>query len=273
MKKILVGAIFVTLFITLVYYSWIYFVVGFVGYIIFYLIKKRNKNKQSYSTSLLPSKKNSEVESSSSVSVDNDSPIFDSRYQNIMLHRPQWSDFIEGDYYDAFDDSYHTPEGYKLRELLLLVWWGKTQKGRILDVRIPRYYYDRYHLNPNEVTKRFFADGLLEYNEETNLVKPTPFGKEVQQKYSKLWEIHSLKEYYANLDKEFANWNLNNFLLSRHKQKLEYYKASVKFYDEVASFLRKNYPKEEHDILYYQDSKYADEANIARLTELIATFE
>ena len=159
MKKILVGAIFVTLFITLVYYTWIYFVMGFVGYIIFYLIKKRNKNKQSYPTSLLPSKKNSEVESSYTVSVDNDSPIFDSRYQNIMLHRPQWSDFIEGDYYDAFDDSYHTPEGYKLRELLLLVWWGKTQKGRILDVRIPRYYYDRYHLNPNEVTKRFFADG------------------------------------------------------------------------------------------------------------------
>ena len=123
------------------------------------------------------------------------------------------------------------------------------------------------------MTKRFFADGLLEYNEETNLVKPTPFGKEVQQKYSKLWEIHSLKEYYANLDKEFANWDLNNFLLSRHKQKLEYYKASVKFYDEVVSFLRKNYPKEEHDILYYQDSKYADEANIARLTELIAAFE
>ena len=94
MKKILVGAIFVTLFITLVYYTWIYFVVGFVGYIIFYLIKKRNKNKQSYPTSLLPSKKNSEVESSSTVSVDNDSPIFDSRYQNIMLHRPQWSDSV-----------------------------------------------------------------------------------------------------------------------------------------------------------------------------------
>ena len=47
----------------------------------------------------------------------------------------------------------------------------------------------------------------------------------------------------------------------------------MKFYDEVASFLRKNYPKEEHDILYYQDSKYTDEASIARLTELIAAFE
>ncbi|WP_438838160.1 hypothetical protein [Streptococcus pluranimalium] len=200
-------------------------------------------------------------------------PILDDRYQSILLRRPQLSDFVEGDYYDAFDDSYHTSEGYKLRELLLLVWWGKSQKGKALDVRIPKYYYDRYELNPNEVTKRFFAEGLLEYDEIRDLVRPTAAGKELQRKYSKLWEIHSLKEYHANLDKEFANWDLDRFLMTRHKQKIEYLKASSQFYDDMANFLRKNYPKEKQDILYYQDAKRTDQSNITKLTELLDSFE
>ncbi|MEQ9809233.1 hypothetical protein [Streptococcus jiangjianxini] len=255
MMKIL----FWIIIIALIVHNWKYLLLALAVFAILYLTYNKTNSKEITLPSVSPS--------------TNDTPILDDRYQNILLRRPQLSNFVEGDYNDAFDDSYHTPEGYKLRELLLLVWWGKSQKGKALDVRIPKYYYDRYKLNPNEVTKRFFADGLLEYDETKDLVRSTTAGKELQQKYSKLWEIHSLKEYHANLDKEFTNWDIDKFLLTRHKQKIEYLKASSQFYDDMANFLRKNYPKEEQDILYYQDAKRTDQSNISKLKELLDNLE
>ena len=185
--------------------------------------------------------------------LDDDSEYFlDDRYSRLIEKIPNYSSYVSGSYDSCYNDSFITDEGYKLRELLLLIWWGKLKKGRNLDTRIPRYFYERYLINPNNVTKKFFIDNLI-YVDDESIVRLTEEGKRIQEKYKALWEIHSIKEYPKNLDDEFQDWDYNKFMIKRHKENIEYSKASYKYNKELLEFFRNFYPKVENQIDYYQD--------------------
>ncbi|MCR5051504.1 MAG: hypothetical protein K6A66_02255 [Streptococcus sp.] len=183
---------------------------------------------------------------------DNNEYFFDDRYSKLIEKRPDYASYTSGSYDSCYNDSFVTEEGYKLRELLLLVWWGRIKKGRDLDAKIPRYFYERYLINPNNVTKKFFADDLI-YVDDEGIVRFTEKGKELQEKYKALWEIHSIKEYPKNLDDDFQDWDYNKFMIKRHKENIEYSKASYKYHKDLLEFFRNFYPKTEDQITYYQD--------------------
>ena len=117
---------------------------------------------------------------------------------------------------------------------------------------MPRYFYDRYHINPNNVTKQFFIDNLI-YVDSDNIVRFTDRGKTIFQKYKDLWEIHSLKEYYGNLDRDFPFWDLDSFLIKKHTQNIIYLKEMARFHKDLADYFIKNYPKDKDNIDYNQD--------------------
>lgn len=50
-----------------------------------------------------------------------------------------------------YDDTYITGVGYKLREILLLVWWGRTKNPRKPTSKPPRYFFYDYHLNTKKL--------------------------------------------------------------------------------------------------------------------------
>lgn len=182
-----------------------------------------------------------------------DSEYFlDERYQKLLEDRPYYFSYVSGSYDNCYNDSFITEEGYKLRELLLLVWWGKIKKGRDLNAKIPKYFYERYLINPNNVTKKFFSDDLI-YVDDEGIVRFTEKGKELQEKYKALWEIHSVKEYFGNLDDDFPNWNYNKFMIKKHTQHIKYSKASYRYHKNLLEFFRNFYPQIEDQIVYYQD--------------------
>lgn len=48
-------------------------------------------------------------------------------------------------------DKYDTNTEFSLRELLLLIWWGKFKKGRLTTAKIPKYFIFTYNLNVQKV--------------------------------------------------------------------------------------------------------------------------
>ena len=49
--------------------------------------------------------------------------------------------------FPKYNDKFITQEGYPLRELLLLVWWGRTKSERKSTISIPQYFFYDYNLN------------------------------------------------------------------------------------------------------------------------------
>ncbi|MDY5636629.1 MAG: hypothetical protein SPF57_09955 [Streptococcus orisratti] len=186
----------------------------------------------------------------------------DGLYCKLITNRPDYSLYVTGDYYDCYNDSFQTPEGYKLRELLLLVWWGKTKKGREIDANIPKYFYDRYKINPNKVTKMFFSDSLIELVD--GRVKLTDRGRELYQQYQSLWDIHSQKGFYGNLDNDFPTWDTKTFLIVKNTQKVNYLKAMARYHRDLLEYYRKYEPKNTEEANYHQDqcTYYLDQVNL-----------
>ena len=222
----------------------IFFISFIVALIGFFYIQNHRKIKNEFIDRKIPSSPNIDF------FVQDD--LHNQDYLELLTRRPNYFDYVDGSYEYAYTDSYKTNEGYKLRELLLLVWWGKIKKGRTSNAKVPRYFYDRYHINPNNVTKQFFIDNLI-YVDSGNIVRFTDRGKTLFQKYQDLWEIHSLKEYYGNLDRDFPFWDLDSFLIKKHTQNIIYLKEMAQFHKVLADYFIKNYPKDEDNINYNQD--------------------
>ncbi|PIA83762.1 hypothetical protein [Streptococcus parauberis] len=175
-----------------------------------------------------------------------------------------------------FDDSYKTEEKYKLRELLLLVWWGKPKKGRKSNVGIPKYFFNSYNLNASKLTQKFFKNNLLEENGDKILL--TEEGKKLYDKYKKLWEIHSFKGEATNLDMDFPNWDIELFTLSHYKNLLKYMSDENKYYQKMIDFLSNSlYPEDAEerirDIEFYTDWRNKNLIDINDLKEKIEILE
>ncbi|EHI70447.1 hypothetical protein ACVRY7_11010 [Streptococcus ictaluri] len=133
--------------------------------------------------------------------------------------------------FPKYDDSYRTDEGFKLRELLLLVWWGKTKNGRKSTVAIPKYFFTNYSINAEKLTFQFKKRGwLIDQSEKTSL---TEQGREIYEKYITLWDIHSAKRYPLCLDIDFPNWNKTKFDILVYKSEIKYHKENVRYCDKM----------------------------------------
>ncbi|WP_170237816.1 hypothetical protein [Streptococcus hyovaginalis] len=164
-----------------------------------------------------------------------------------------------------YDDSYITGTPYKLRELLLLVWWGRTKNPRNPNSKPPRYFMYDYHLNTKQVTDMFVTDGLLEKDEKNRTVL-TEIGKNFYNKFEVLWEIHSYKGFLGelpNMDKEFYNWDYNSYKANNNLFEVRHLEAIIDYNTKMAS----QYPKNSDQFKAYMQDVEQDKEQIVFLLD------
>lgn len=180
-----------------------------------FLFKKKKKR-------ILPERMN--VKTTISTGPD----YYTREYVNLLLSRPTMQDFWDWSFDSPrYTDNYQTPEGYKLRELLLLVWWGNTKTGRKSSISIPKYFFSDYNIDAEKLTKEFKNKGLL--LDDGERTKPSEEGKQIAGKYHALWEIHSVKNFPVNLDVDFPRWDKQKFELNILISELAYYNEHAVF--------------------------------------------
>lgn len=162
-----------------------------------------------------------------------------------------------------YDDTYITGIGYKLRELLLLIWCGRTKKPRSKYSKPPRYFFYEYNLKPKEVFKRFIDDQLISVNENNEIIL-TELGKKIYDEFEALWEIHSYKGYIGelpNLDKVFHNWNFNLYKANNNLLQVRFLKEII----DYNSRMQDKYPVDSDEFNAYQQDIEQDEETIVEL--------
>lgn len=229
--------------------------------------------------SFLFGKKKSKVQPETSItfSTSGEFDYYTPRYFKLLETRPNMFEIYgRTPNFPKYDDSFITDENYKLRELLLLVWWEKPRNGRKSTVTIPKYFFNSYNLNAEKLTNKFKSDGLLIDVDGKTLL--TEKGQIIYDKYKSLWEIHAVKEYPTNLDIDFLSWNKERFELKLYQMKLAYYKAYANHCKEMIDFFNSlNAPSTAQDvhnqINYYINEGNNDLAKVNDYQEKIAILE
>ena len=210
-----------------------------------FLFKKKKKR-------ILPERMN--VKTTISTGPD----YYTREYVNLLLSRPTMQDFWDRSFDSPrYTDNYQTPEGYKLRELLLLVWWGNTKTGR-------------------KSSKEFKNKGLL--LDDGERTKPSEEGKQIAGKYHALWEIHSVKNFPVNLDVDFPRWDKQKFELNILISELAYYNEHARFCRNIINYFQNisgynNHIDISNEVNYYINNLNSDVAKINDLTEKIQILE
>ena len=191
-------------------------------------------------------------------------------FYNFYYDIPSFEDYVGRKYnLPAYSDKYKTEEGFKLRELLLLIWWGKLKNGRKYDVVPPKYFFYNYNLDYDEVTNMFIEKGFLEIKNEKMLL--TDNGKQLSEKYKTLWEIHSFKGLSTNLDLDFKNWNLDEFSLMYYKSYVNFLNDFNKHYEKMNDFLKTTtYP---NSVAERNDETKRNNYEIKLNNEMISDYE
>lgn len=84
------------------------------------------------------------------------------KYRKMQESQPDYDkQFGRSFDYPKYTDKYDTNTDFSLRELLLLIWWGKIKKGRLNTAKIPKYFIFTYNLNVTKVTQKFIDKGWL----------------------------------------------------------------------------------------------------------------
>lgn len=220
---------------------------------------------------------NQNTESSLSITSSTDIDYYTPKYYKILESRPNLFK-IQGRAFDfpKYSDTFKTQENYSLRELLLLIWWGKPKTGRKSTVTIPKYFFSTYNLNAEKLTRQFRDKGLIiDSNNKTIL---TDKGQQIADKYKALWEIHSIKNYPTNLDIDFPTWDKDTFDLKLNQMNMTYYSAHAKFCQKMIDYLNTlNAPasaQEIHnEINYYINEKNSNLLKVNDLKEKIAILQ
>ncbi|GAA3626600.1 hypothetical protein GCM10022297_01460 [Lactobacillus hamsteri] len=199
--------------------------------------------------------------------VNNSKPL--SNQQNDIENKQMWQEFnkleeMRPDFYEIigrptdfpkYTDRYETNTNFTMRELLLLVWYGKVKKGRLINTRIPKYFFYDYNLNGVAVTHKFIKQNLLiEHNDRYVL---SDEAKRIVDFYNELWEIHTTKEFPTCLDEDFETW--------------EHGKALIPFYEKEIIYLKKDIIYVQADIEFSQ--KYPDFPLSAQNLDQIINFK
>jgi hypothetical protein len=229
-----------------------------------FLFKKKKKR-------ILPERMN--VKTTISTGPD----YYTREYVNLLLSRPTMQDFWDRSFDSPrYTDNYQTPEGYKLRELLLLVWWGNTKTGRKSSISIPKYFFSDYNLDAEKLTKEFKNKGLL--LDDGERTKSSEEGKQIAGKYHALWEIHSVKNFPVNLDVDFPRWDKQKFELNILISELAYYNEHARFCRNIINYFQNisgynNHIDISNEVNYYINNLNSDVAKINDLTEKIQILE
>lgn len=137
-----------------------------------------------------------------------------------------------------YDDTYITGVNYKLRELLLLIWWGRTKNPRKSTVTPPRYFFYEYHLNTKETTQMFIRDGVLSRDDQGRIIL-TDLGRQLYNEFAKLWEIHSYQGTMGelpNLDQVFHNWNYNEYKANNDLLQVAFLSEIINYNSKMQSY-------------------------------------
>lgn len=210
------------------------------------------------------------------ISATNDSEYWTPKYYELLTTNPNMFEFYGRSYdFPKYNDSYITQEGYKLRELLLLVWWGRTKTGRKSTITIPKYFFFTYNLNAEKLTKQFKEKGLLIDDGEKTVL--TEEGRKISDKYIDLWDIHSVKQYPTNLDIDFPTWNKDKFDLMLYQAEIRYYNANALFCNRMIEYFNSLTPsktqKAHNEINYYINERNSDLAKVADLKEKVTILQ
>lgn len=196
------------------------------------------------------------------------------RYYRILETEPRIVNIWGRDFdFPYYDDSFKTEEGFSLRELLLLVWWGKTKNGRKSSASIPKYFFYDYNINAEKITRKFKENKwIVDDGEKISL---TEKGRTIYNKYLKLWEIHSFKIYPVNLDVDFPKWDKNKYEIMAYEKDVEYYSKHAKFCDKVLDYFKSlNCPDFSSEIAdqinFYTREKKSDLENVKDRKEKIS---
>lgn len=164
---------------------------------------------------------------------------YDEQYFRLLNERPDISDFTGRNWnYPKYTDEFKTKEGFKLRELLLFVWWGKTKNGRSSTANIPKYFFETYNLNTIRLTEKFKKLGWLV--EKDNKIILTENGKEIYNKYKDLWDIHSFKKIPMCLDEDFKNYDKVQFIINFYKTMIEFLKAESVHHSRMIQYFNEH---------------------------------
>lgn len=144
------------------------------------------------------------------VELSDDDKFFgdmDTPFWNLYDSTADTSNLIDHKFVDEYyDDTYNTGTSFYLREILLLVWFGRVKSGRKTTVNIPKYFKNRYDLNVNYLIKRFIRDDLL--IEKDGKYRLTESARKLANEYADVWLVHRNN---VNLDQVYPRWNEQQF--------------------------------------------------------------
>ena len=164
---------------------------------------------------------------------------YDEEYYRLLKERPELPDFTGRSWnYPKFTDQFKTEEGFKLRELLLLVWWGNTKNGRSSTTRIPKYFFETYNLDTVKLTMKFKRLGWL--TEENDKILLTDKGSEIYKKYKGLWDLHSFKNLPICLDEDFEDFDKHEFTVNYYKTMIKFLKAEAVHNARMIQYFNQN---------------------------------
>lgn len=177
---------------------------------------------------------------------DNDSTDYDEQtkmfdeYHKVEKSRPDYNkQFGRSFNSPKYTDKYNTNTDFTLRELLLLVWWGRIKKGRLTTAKIPKYFIYDYNLNGQKVTQKFIDKGWLIEKDGRYMLSEE--ARSAANFYSELWEMHQTSGFPICLDDDFANWNHGKLLISFYKKEIEFQQKMINYYHRLEAFYKK-YP-------------------------------
>lgn len=163
----------------------------------------------------------------------------DVEYQKIRQSRPDYETHYGRPFnYPSFTDKYDTKTGFSLRELLLLIWWGKIKKGRLVTARIPKYFIYNYNLNVQKVTQKFVNKGWLIKNDDRYSLSDK--ARTVADFYSELWEMHQSSSFPICLDEDFPNWNHGELRIKFYMNEIEFQYKLINYYLKLEAFYKKH---------------------------------
>lgn len=200
------------------------------------------------------------------------------KYEKVQATRPDYNEQFGRPFdYPKYTDKYDTNTDFTLRELLLLVWWGRIKKGRLVTARIPKYFIYDYNLNVRKVTQKFIDRGwLVEKDDRYSLSEEA---RQVTDFYDELWEMHQSSGFPICLDEDFPNWNHGKLLINFYNNEIEFQKKMIAFYKRLKSFYKAN-PKffldkqmQDNELQSVSESILEAKNDIERDKKLIAALE
>lgn len=161
------------------------------------------------------------------------------KYRKVQESQPDYDkQFGRSFDYPKYTDKYDKNTDFSLRELLLLIWWGKIKKGRLTTAKIPKYFIFTYNLNVPKVTQKFINKGWLVQEDDRYFLSKE--ANQVTDFYSDLWEMHQADNFPICLDEDFPNWNHGKLLITFYKNDIDFQNKLIDYYHKLESFYKNN---------------------------------